>query len=83
MVKLNEAGHRSVNSGIAMAVLATTAVFLRLLTKFHSKASWGADDFFAFAALLAMYAWLGVMLWGASSSPCLSSDPPELNKTKA
>lgn len=83
MVKLNEAGHRSLDSGVAMTVLATIAVLLRLLTKSHSKASWGADDFFAFAAFLAMYAWLGVMLWGASSNKSLLSDPPELNKTQA
>ena len=68
MAALNDAGHRSLNSGIAMTILATIATILRLMTKFNSKASWGADDFFAVSALLAMYAWFGVLIWGTESS---------------
>lgn len=64
MVKLNDAGHRSLNSGIAMTVLATFAIILRFITRLNSKGSLGLDDLFAVAALLGMYAWFGVMTWG-------------------
>ena len=63
MVYLNQDGHRSLDSGIAMTVLATVAVILRLWMRYHSKAAVGPDDIFIILGLMGMYAWLGVLIW--------------------
>ena len=64
MVYLNPDGKRSLGSGIAFTVLATTAVGLRLLTKLYTKNKWAADDSWIIVSLVALFAFLGVELWG-------------------
>lgn len=51
-------------TAIAMAVLATVAVFLRLLAKRFTKAGLKADDIWILLGLALFWAYVGVLVWG-------------------
>lgn len=47
-----------------MSILATAAIVLRLWMRYASKTSVGADDILVLLGVLAMFASLGVLIWG-------------------
>ena len=65
MDRLSSTGHDITVSVIAMAFVATIAVFLRLVAKRMTKAGFTVDDYWIVFALLSFWVYAGVMLWGS------------------
>ena len=51
-------------TAVGMAVLATIAVFLRLLAKKFTQSGLKADDIWILLGLASFWAYLGVVFWG-------------------
>lgn len=64
MAKLPSTGREVFNTAVAMTVLATVAVFLRLLAKRCTKTGLKADDIWILLALASFWAYVGVIIWG-------------------
>lgn len=65
MTILSSAGHDVIVSALAMAVLASLAVCFRFIAKNMTKSGVRADDYWALVGLIALWAYVGVILWGA------------------
>lgn len=60
----NPNGARSLHIGIALAVIDTVAVFLRLLARWRSKASFAMDDFLIVASIFPFYGMVVLSYFG-------------------
>lgn len=52
----NARGEASIRADVALSILVTVAVLLRLLGRWRSKAAYGADDWLTVASLIPFYA---------------------------
>ena len=64
MTELSLNSRQVFNTAVAMAVLATIAVFLRLLAKKCTKTGLKADDVWILLGLASLWAYVGVIIWG-------------------
>lgn len=64
MDRLSSTGHDIIVSVVAMAIVASIAVFLRLGAKRLTKAGLTVDDYWIMFALVSFWVYVGVMLWG-------------------
>lgn len=67
MISLSSTGDSIIGSGIALAIIASIAVLLRLATKKVAKAGLAADDCWITFALVTFWVYVGVELWGNMS----------------
>lgn len=58
---------QTLNTAVAMVVLATVAVCLRLLAKRCTTTGLKADDIWIFLGLACFWAYVGVLIWGILS----------------
>lgn len=68
----NTLGKRIERLGLALAVLATVAVFLRVLARWKSKASFAGDDLMIIISLFPFYGMTAISYLGSS---CQSVEP--------
>ena len=61
---INSDGKATLWSAVVFAILAGIAVGLRLISKTFTKATYGADDWWALASLVLFYVWVAVAIWG-------------------
>lgn len=66
MAWLNEGGRAAFGLAVSFLVLATAAVILRFVARRLSKNRLGWDDWDIFAALIAMYAYVGLEIRSSS-----------------
>lgn len=64
MTELSLKSRQIFNTAVAMAVLATIAVFLRLFAKRCTKTGLKADDIWILLGLASFWAYVGVIVWG-------------------
>ena len=69
----NPTGTRMYHVGIGLAILTTTAVLLRLLARWKTKAKFDIDDYLVVISLLPFYvmtilSYIGVYLWSSVNS---------------
>ena len=71
----NTLGKRIERIGLALAVLATVAVFLRVLARWKSKARFAGDDLMIILSLFPFYGMTAISYLGSS---CQSVEPQPL-----
>lgn len=63
MIDINPDGDKIIRLSVAMTILAGIAVFLRLLARPRTGASYAADDGWIAASLALFYAYMGLQIW--------------------
>lgn len=64
MTELSLNSRQILDTAVAMAILATITVFLRLLAKKCTKTGLKADDVWILLGLASFWAYVGVIIWG-------------------
>lgn len=64
MGPVSSTGYNIIVSAVTMGILATMAVFLRIIAKRLTKAGFTIDDYWIMFALVCFWVYIGVMLWG-------------------
>ena len=65
---VNAGGKACLVTAIALTVVASAAIGLRLLAKRYTKTKWATDDSWAICSLVGMFVWTSIEIWGQSCS---------------